>query len=92
MFRRLISVCAAANDITLYTDGTGDHRTNGLSFNPSPAGFVGTDFDPAFGPFIGNITGVIIYVMLYHLYPPVTPSTTIDQAAAVAAPEEPISR
>jgi len=39
-----------------------------------------------------SVTGVIIYVMLYHLYPPITPSTTIEQAAAVAAPEEPISR
>src|SRR5262245_55877998 len=39
-----------------------------------------------------SVTGVIIYVMLYHLYAPVTTSSTIEQAAARAAAEEPISR
>jgi len=39
-----------------------------------------------------SVTGVIIYVMLYHLYPPTTTSSTIEQAAARAAPEEPINR
>jgi len=32
-----------------------------------------------------SITGVVIYVMLYHLYPPTTNSSTISSVAAVAA-------
>jgi putative membrane protein len=34
-----------------------------------------------------SVTGVVIYVMLYHLYPPASTSSTIEPAAAMARQE-----
>ena len=34
-----------------------------------------------------SITGVVIYLMLYHLYPPASPSSTIERVAAMSALE-----
>jgi len=34
-----------------------------------------------------SVTGVVIYVMLYHLYPPAATSSTIERATAMSAQE-----
>jgi putative membrane protein len=38
-----------------------------------------------------SVTGVIIYLMLYHLYPPTATLSTIEPAAATV-PQEPVNR